>query len=298
MKVFYLILRKIKWMIIFPILRKKIRKNKLNQLLLKEFGGKNINTETLLKYKKSDTLFILASGQSINNLSSANFDIIKKHDSIGINGFAYHSFVPTFHSFELENQHMPNALKMFKETSRNIIRKIEEYRNTAIIFRQHKVIDSELKEFVKKIVYYKNMYWNVYDVIPGNTIEEYASYLRYYKQIGLLKKDDFFPNKGSSLSWVISMAYKLKYKNIILCGVDLFGDHFYKNPTPMDKNQFEEKAKTLHLTGDKSVNNRITIQEIVELWQKEYFGPEGAQLYVGSEYSLLSKIIPVYWKTI
>jgi len=288
--------RSIKWLIVFPLFRQQFRNNRLNRELIREYGGENATVHALKRYKTADTLFILAAGQTINNISSKQWGEIKQHDSIGINGFAYHEHVPTYHSFELENQRSPKIIKMFRETSRKILDKIKEYKHTAIIFRQHPVIDNEIKIFIKKLNPYKNYYWNTYDTIPGQTIKDYAYYLRFYNRIGLMKKSDFFPNKGSSLSWVISMAYKLKYKHIVLCGVDLFGDHFYINPEPLNEEQYKTKVTELHLTGDKGANNRIAIQEIIKLWQNEYFIPDGAKLYSGSRFSLLSEIIPPYWE--
>jgi len=289
-------IRYLKWYVIFPLFKNRFRNAKLNRQLIRKYGGKNATEKILVQYKKSDTLFILAAGQTINNLNAKQWQEIKQHDSIGINGFAYHDHVPTFHSFELENQHIPQVIKMFRETSRIILDKIDEYKKTAIIFRQHPVNDHDLQEFIKRLKPYNNIYWNIHDVIPGQSIDEYQKYLKNYHKIGLLDKDDFFPNKGSSLSWVISFAYKLKYKKIIFCGVDLFGDHFYVNSSTMDDNHFKDKISSLHLTGDTRNGNRIGIQEIIDLWNREFFIPQGTKLFCGSKYSMLSEFLPVYWK--
>jgi hypothetical protein len=248
----------------------------------------------LKKYKTSDTLFVLAAGQSINNLSDENFREIADCNSIGVNGFAHHNFVPTFHSFELENQHNPIALQMFIETSKNIIRLKEEYKNTAIIFRQHKIDNKELESNVEQIIELGHSYWNIYDQMPGKSLEEYQYYLKAFKKKGLFDEDDFFPNKSSSLSWVVTMAYQLKYKKIIFCGVDLIGDHFYKNSSSLDEAEFDRQKNKRHLTGNLTQKYPVVIQDLIKFWDTEFFREYGAKVYVSSKYSLLSEILPVY----
>jgi hypothetical protein len=248
----------------------------------------------LKKFKTSDTLFVLAGGQSINNLTDENFREIAEANSIGVNGFAHHNFVPTFHSFELENQHNPVAIGMFIRTSNNIINLKDEYKKTAIIFRQHKIKNEELEINVRQIMSYGNSYWNVFDQIPGKTLEEYKYYLKAFKKKGLFNKDDFFPNKSSSMSWVISMAYQLQYKKIIFCGVDLIGDHFYNNGAPLTKEEFEKQKSNKHLTGNLTAKYPVIIQDVIKFWNKYFFDKYNAKLYVSSKYSLLSEILSVY----
>lgn len=287
-------LRIVKWVYIYPYFRNFFKDNKLNKELIKKYQIHNISVSKLKKYKSSDTLFILGAGQSINNLSDDNFLEIKKADSIGINGFANHKFVPTFHSFELENQHNSTSLNMFIDTSNNIINLRKEYKNTAIVFRQNKIINTKLENNIKQIFSFGNSYWNVYDQIPGNSIEEYKKYLKHFKTKGLFENNDFFPNKSSSLSWVISMAYQLKYKKIIFCGVDLIGDHFYNNNSPLDELEFNKQKAKRHLTGNITKQYPVVIQDIIKFWNEYFFSDYKAELYVSSKFSLLSEILPVY----
>lgn len=286
--------RKVKWLYIYPYFRNVLKDNKINEELIRKYQVKNISVSKLKKYKSSDTLFILAAGQSINNLTDSEFAEIAKADSIGINGFANHSFVPTFHSFELENQNNPIALSMFINTSNNIISKSNKYRNTAIIFRPNRISNVHLENNFKIISSWGNSYWNIYDQIPGNNIQEYKLYLENFFKKGLMEKEDFFPNKSSSLSWIVSMAYHLKYQKIIFCGVDLFGDHFYNNNAPLSKEEYNKQKDKIHLTGNSTGKYPVVVQDIIKLWKENYFKEYGAELYVSSEYSLLAKTLPVF----
>src|ERR1700732_770880 len=54
----------------------------------------------LRKWQNSDTLFILGSGPSINQISSERWAAISHHDTIGFNFWLYHRFVPKIYFAE------------------------------------------------------------------------------------------------------------------------------------------------------------------------------------------------------
>jgi len=54
----------------------------------------------LRKYKRSDVLFILGTGPSINQISAQRWQAISRHDTLGLNFWLYHPFVPTFYVVE------------------------------------------------------------------------------------------------------------------------------------------------------------------------------------------------------
>jgi len=49
------------------------------------------------QHKKSDTLFILGSGPSINLITESEWAHIREHDSVGFNWWMAHDFVPSFY---------------------------------------------------------------------------------------------------------------------------------------------------------------------------------------------------------
>src|SRR5690606_5685681 len=52
-------------------------------------------------YKRSDTIFLLGSGPSINRITAQQWANIKQHDSIGFNFWLAHKFIPTFYMLQL-----------------------------------------------------------------------------------------------------------------------------------------------------------------------------------------------------
>ena len=69
--------------------------------------------------KRSDTLFILASGSSINKISLARWDAIARHDSIGFNFWPIHPFIPTMYFIEaISTNHSHGMFELFCRIAR------------------------------------------------------------------------------------------------------------------------------------------------------------------------------------
>ena len=62
--------------------------------------GKPLNKLDHSKHVTSDTVFILATGSSINGYPDSHWKTIEAHDSIGLNFFLLHDHVPTYYVME------------------------------------------------------------------------------------------------------------------------------------------------------------------------------------------------------
>ena len=80
----------------------------------------------LAKWKRSDFLFILGSGASINRISPERWKSIAQHDTIGFNFWPFHPFVPGMYFFEAIRTNT-YAGKVFSEIAR---RRAAEYANS------------------------------------------------------------------------------------------------------------------------------------------------------------------------
>ena len=63
----------------------------------RQMGIRPFSDLDLRALKRSDTLFVLASGTSINQIPPARWKVIDQHDSVGFNYWPIHSFVPTMY---------------------------------------------------------------------------------------------------------------------------------------------------------------------------------------------------------
>ena len=53
-----------------------------------------------MKLKKSNTLVILGTNASINNIKPAVWEKISEYDTLAVNYWLYHEYVPTYFVFE------------------------------------------------------------------------------------------------------------------------------------------------------------------------------------------------------
>src|SRR5205823_1453288 len=90
----------------------------------------------LSTYKKSDTIFLLGSGPSINHISPDRWACIAQHDSIGFNFWVLHPFVPTLYSFEaIDHVRRPDVHAAFRAA---IERRAADYREVPKIVTELK----------------------------------------------------------------------------------------------------------------------------------------------------------------
>src|SRR5438105_10010101 len=64
-------------------------------------GVRRLNEVDLHAYKRSNTLFVLGSGASVNEISPERWKVIARHDSVGFNFWLVHPFVPTYYFLEV-----------------------------------------------------------------------------------------------------------------------------------------------------------------------------------------------------
>lgn len=257
--------------------------------LIDKFGGEKFNLDRIKKSKNSDTIFVLGTGQSINNFTVNEWNEIRKYDSIGINDFCLKDFGPTFYSFELERQNMQDHLLRW-ERNGNYIKDNLIFNNTLFLLRPYEPTTESLKKFIRYLDSRKMFMWHRIDKLPGTSIENIKDIQKGYIQNGLSLSNHYFPSRGSSLSWILYLIYKLGYKNVILCGIDLQGQHFWQNQDPLK--QVAPKIKHETAIG----SNGIGVIEIIDAYQKSIY--KDINLFVSTRYSLLSSKLPIYFKNL
>ena len=178
---------------------KKIRKyNKIEELKI----------DDLKKLKKTDTLFILGSGESINLITDEEWKIIEKNDSVGFNFWLYHEFVPTLYVYE-ESGDDEERNRIFYDIlnlkRRNYIGKKFIVKSVREKFLIEKIPDELKKNFllsneIEGLCYDKNI------------LKKFLKRIR--------EKSELMQVRGT-VTYLLVLAYILGYKKIVLCGIDL-----------------------------------------------------------------------------
>ena len=270
------------------------RHNQVTGKIRKELGVKPLKEFDLSKYKNSETVFILGSGSSINNIPDDRWENIREKDSFGFNFWMRHKFVPTIYFFEFS----PNPT--FKKLCDIAKEREEAYLDIPKILISHLNYSPKLEYSFNMLPqsWKKDTYTcNAYTTIAKNRME-------LDKAITTLKRKGIFSTEQQlnglfkcmgTMTSLISMAAIMQYRNIVLCGIDLSNPaYFYGDPILYpDMNGFRSSAPTKRhvlLADDVPYcGGDIVIYKLQELILK----PLNISIYVENSNSALYPTIPL-----
>ncbi|MEP3277383.1 MAG: hypothetical protein ABJN26_22510 [Stappiaceae bacterium] len=257
-------------------------------------------TQDFAKRKTSDTLFILGSGPSINDLSSDDFDFIGKHDSIGFNWWIVHDFVPRFYLFQFP----PNREKNISDlvTDRRV-----QYQGIPFVLRgtllgahSEKYLPIIESTFDRDSLYFLNEF-----PIHSKCEIEPAKLIEFTANLGFFRHNHippYFVKWRGSLGLLVSFGYAMGYKKIVLCGIDMndgtAGQHFY------DVEHYADARAKYALPGPEEHNihkmmdvnySKNTVGTYMGQLNYHVRNRNECQLFVASDQSSLSSVLPL-WK--
>lgn len=250
----------------------------------------------LKKHKSSDTLFILGSGGSITTYTSSQFDQIGIHDSIGFNFWILHRFVPTFFTAEFK----PKSSRS-EALWENLDLRSNDYKKTHIIFKYSNAFIEQISSMPQTI---ELKYLTSQLSMPGMSSPALRRWFTVLDSLGYFSqnnKSQCMLYRQASLSWLLTFAIRLGYRNIVLCGVDLNNtDYFYDIDNSYAKNNnlvipdagFHEDVHPTE-NPDKCHAN-TPISEVINIMQETLLEKRNINLYVGAKSSALYPAIPAY----
>jgi hypothetical protein len=246
----------------------------------------------LADWRGSDLLFILASGSSINKISAERWKLIAQHDTIGFNFWPLHPFVPKMYFFEAipASTYMGTA---FAEIAR---RRASDYAKTL------KVV-TETRNSLPGATFAgaKELGDDLYTVravpVAARNEEEFSYGLRYLRSKKLFEPASRIGTvfkQATTLSLLIAFAIRMRYRAVVLCGVDLnHSEYFYQDPVLYPDTaslEFNPRDQP-HLTNS-AMPWRITVDAVIMEMKRQLLDPEGIRLYVENRSSGLWPRIP------
>lgn len=249
----------------------------------------------LPRLRTSETLFILGSAWSINDISEEKWRIIARHDSVGFNFWPVHSFVPRIFVFESvrydDHPFMYDALRTLLE------RRSDAYKNTVKIITDVRPLGprqmiSDLPDGIRK-----NLYAGYTTPVIARNEKELDAGIRYMHAAGA-----FAPNfnqgwlfkYGGSVTAMMSLGIHMGYERIVLCGIDLGKqDYFYHHERYPECSGWEfTPRKENHLTT-RRLPWMVPAQEVVHIFKQVVLDPAGIELFVESPASTLYPRVPL-----
>ena len=272
------------------------QKSALARALATKEGLSNAEMLDLRQYKTSDTVFLLGSGSSINQISDRQWSVIKQHDTIGFNFWPVHSFVPRIFVFESVAEVRQKIL--FSKFLSLLNSRAKAYAHVPKIVTEAKKL--ELRQIATELTpeFKKNLYVGYTVSIVARKESELEQGLKF-----LAGKDYFAPDYkagrlfkyGGSVIAMISLALKMNYRRIVLCGIDLGDAHYFyqdaaRHPSTAD---WEFIPKTdVHLTARK-LPWMIPAQEVIYTFKRVILDPKGVEIFVLNRNSTLFPRVPV-----
>lgn len=249
----------------------------------------------LSSLKTSDTVFILGSGWSINEIPAERWDIIGRHDTIGFNFWPVHPFVPCIFVFE---SICPDVQQDLYQAFVGIIeRRARDYERTL------KIVTDPHSQSQRQIVhelppaFRKNLYVGYTAPVTARSRAELEDGMRYLRANRVFDPGDrieWLFKYGGSVIAMLSLAVRMNYKRIVLCGIDLGKqDYFYHH-----RERYPESAdwefvprKDIHLTA-RSLPWMVPAQEAISAFKQLVLDPAGVKLFLENRSSTLFPRIP------
>jgi hypothetical protein len=255
-----------------------------------------LQTLDLAGLRGSDTLFVLGSARSINEIPDERWRIIGLHDSVGINFWPVHPFVPRFYHFE--NIALDTQPVMFEALRRLLEKRADEYATTVKIVTELGAVQGrqlifEIPEGMKR-----NFYAGFSMPVVARNEEELRAGIRYMQLLGCFTQRTHIAwlfKYGGSVIAMMTLGVIMGYRRIVLCGVDLNNqDYFYHHRERYPECAGWEFAprKDVHLTA-RRLPWLVPAQSAVRLFKELVLDTEGIELFVESPVSTLYPRVPL-----
>lgn len=251
--------------------------------------------------RQSDTLFILGSAWSINDISEERWEAIARCDSVGMNFWLAHPFVPTFFQFEdIAYEQQPEMYDAFLKLAS---RRAESYSGTLKIVTEVYATAARQTVFELPVAMKRNFYVGFSMPVVARNEEELRWGVSFMRSVGAFSRHErtrWLFKYGGSVIAMMTLGVRMGYKRIVLSGVDLNRqEYFYQ-----DKQRYPEYAdwefvskKDAHLTT-RRLAWMVPAQEAIYIFKELVLDPDGIELFVESPASTLYSRVPLASQTL
>jgi hypothetical protein len=266
---------------------------------------KIFSREKFLERKSSETLFILGSGPSVKLLRSDSWEIIGSNDSLALNRFAFHEFVPTFYWLEI-NQNLPALNYLLNEmTDKYRVRTPLFFSSYDNFFRSQCDVGS-FPEIIRRnlfFVHLRNPFFKSANSIIKNC--------RKLESNGKNSSAGYaqFISLRASLIVCIQFAFLLNYKKIVFVGVDLnSSEHFFDTYSGNNVHEYnrlmalhkkysmKKNSNKVHRTANETIrHNGPSVVTLIKELRDRLSDQNDIKMYVSTKQGLLGGVLPEFF---
>jgi len=266
--------------------------------LTRRFGLRPLSGNPLAAEKKSDTLFILGSGDSINQIRAEEWAQIASADSVGFNGWYLHDFPPSVFVTEpgkdlglLALEYASIAKRYTGRDTPILLKDMERYRRDEMV----DILEAMPSQMRSRVA--MTWDWELREDDPSR----FRVMLARLTRLGIVTGTEFpVLRTRASVFYLLVLALRAGYRNVVLCGIDLNGsEYFYETR----RSQLEAESywvpprrppSATHKTEDPGFG-RLTLSTALEALDQEVLRKHGVELYVAFESSKLFPMLRSYF---
>lgn len=237
--------------------------------------------------KGSDTLFVLGSGASVGRLSEADFGQIAAADSIGLNFWLLHDFVPDFYQFEVAPE--PERRDRFNAV---LTRKAEAYAKVLFLYKDLETRRQDLSAIPRAIAANLRVVNKVH--LPLRDMAMMRAVLTWWHRLSLMERTGLPLFGRASLSLAVSFGILAGYARIVLVGVDLNDYRYFWDDDPRHAGFFADRPAGLHssVVPDEGM---VPIDALLVAMDEIMLRPRGIRLFAGHASSALHPRLPAWF---
>lgn len=243
--------------------------------------------------RKSDTLFVLGSGPSINELGPDEWRYMKSCDTIAFNNFIAHDFVPDIYVAQRgkSDRATPNFVECFNN-------RCKAYSDTKFILRGDTINNFSAHEhpgyeqFMRSIS--ERAFFGAEVFIQSDTAHNPVVLLEALESASLGISSNLLFKAGATVPLIHVLGAQLGFKSVVFLGIDMNdATHFYDDPTRKFAAKFDGTSHSgPHPHNDLS-KRRFTIPRIISD-QAAFFMQRQVRSFVSSNRSRLWPSLPKY----
>lgn len=227
--------------------------------------------------RKSDTIVIFGSGYSLNDITPLGWEAIAAHDTLGFNYFVHQDFVRCDYHLvrEVARSDVGDRWKSDMASYFGMAANSPHYRDTVFLvqtgFRainSNRAIGYGYLPVTKRVFQWRTI---LDRRLPSESLDRGLTHAQ------------------GALAECVNFAALVGWKKIVLAGVDLYDRRYFwlRRDEPREMIGRPSSVDGIHSTA---VNG---IVELMRDW-REYYQPQGIELYVYNPRSLLAAVLPVW----
>jgi len=259
--------------------------------------------------RTSDTLFVLGSGETINDHPAEHWDRVGRHDSVGLNFWLLHQFVASAYLFEWVGREATPEVAARLAVRQELLRlRAHDIGDRPVMFRtpawravgdrrlRPADIEEQLGQAGMNLVVTSDL---DFPELDADGFRRATALLRRLHALSPSRTWKYLASTRGSVLWAVIFGVRMGYRSIVLCGVDLTGvTYFFEDPgaplrvpgAPLPTNT---QPGTIHKTADPA-RPGATMPQLLEAMRDEVLDPIGVSLQVGHPDSALARSFDLY----